>query len=618
MSMDAMKPVTPKEFKWLSHQRIDGLEGELDVNQMLTSNVLDQGTAQKIIEATLKHVSDILSSTLGPYGSTTLVQKQITTEHFATKDGYSVLREIALQEPLARTVLDIIKRVSFNMVKTVGDGSTSAVVASYEFYNALKKLGLLEKYPPQEILNMLRIISNVVIEEIKSCRDPEIIKRDLTSEDYHKIAYLSTNGDHEIANIIKSIYEKHENPLFNVQQANALTCSVEMANGMKVKRGLINPLMANTQAQAFLEAKLDDCLVLMFNGELDQNHLELIQAAIGRMIDKDKSLVICARGYAPAIKNFLHNVITQNKALNDNAGLPLVAIDIPTGTKEFVEKFRDICVYLGASPWQKDLGEEITVPENDEEWDFRLGSCDSFYNRDFESKFTNGHGSEESIKTRIAEIQVAIDDQNHVDDQIERDDTVTLMRTRVHELSASIATIMVGANSKQEAKSRAYLVEDATLACQSAKKWGYVPGACTFIPKLITRKETDLLAKINGSNDTYVEQDDVKDMLWAVVEAYEGIFMRIIKESDRPVIHARLNEFISETVKPDAADDSFKDKVLDICETSDYVFNARSHKFETFAETDVINSAETDTEILKTVISIVGLLTSSNQFITSF
>ena len=57
--------------------------------------------------------------------------------------------------------------------------------------------------------------------------------------------------------------------------------------------------------------------------------------------------------------------------------------------------------------------------------------------------------------------------------------------------------------------------------------------------------------------------------------------------------------------------------VVDRCIKESVFYNLKTHKYEGMSETGVINSVDTDTQILKACISIIGLLATSNQVVIS-
>lgn len=58
------------------------------------------------------------------------------------------------------------------------------------------------------------------------------------------------------------------------------------------------------------------------------------------------------------------------------------------------------------------------------------------------------------------------------------------------------------------------------------------------------------------------------------------------------------------------------DSIITTVLTKDKFYNLKTHKFEKFENTNVINSIDTDIQIMRSCISIIGLLATSNQVLT--
>jgi chaperonin GroEL (HSP60 family) len=103
----------------------EGLKLQQQVERHYSSNVQNIEGSDDI----LNRISDILSKTLGPHGSTTIIESHLL-DHQVSKDGYTVLSKLIFTDSYSRVLLELIKKISNRLVRTVGDGSTSAVVPS--------------------------------------------------------------------------------------------------------------------------------------------------------------------------------------------------------------------------------------------------------------------------------------------------------------------------------------------------------------------------------------------------------------------------------------------------------------------------------------------------------
>lgn len=170
------------------------------------TNIVEEDVTQRKIEATLEIISKTLCGTLGPYGSTTIIQAR-DHNHIISKDGYDLCNRLDFQDPVSQTVLDIIRNVASNQVQSVGDGSTSAIVVAAALYKALKdirKNPQFRRLAPKDITEMLKIVAD----EIESLLKQEAIPLSKDLHELDTIATISTNNDAATGKMIADIYRK--------------------------------------------------------------------------------------------------------------------------------------------------------------------------------------------------------------------------------------------------------------------------------------------------------------------------------------------------------------------------------------------------------------------------
>jgi chaperonin GroEL (HSP60 family) len=173
------------------------------------------------------------------------------------------------------------------------------------------------------------------------------------------------------------------------------------------------------------------------------------------------------------------------------------------------------------------------------------------------------------------------------------------MRKRIALLQNSMATLYIGGYSEQEKNTDKFLLEDAVSACKSALKYGYIYGGNLIIPHIIYNLKKD--------NDSFIFDLDKK---------YPHVGSYRIKELMN-CIYAAFSESFKTVLR-----NFYQDKeanVLDIfnkCLRTNKIYNLKTHSYENMTKTHIINSTQTEIEIMNTVISIIGLVATSNQFIS--
>ena len=101
----------------------------------IVTNVFKDQEFKEQFLLVFKTMSDILANTLGPYGSSTMIDQ--IKDFSVTKDGFHVLSNLRFADERHNRIRSILFAISHQMVTKVGDGSTSAVVAAYQFLNSM-------------------------------------------------------------------------------------------------------------------------------------------------------------------------------------------------------------------------------------------------------------------------------------------------------------------------------------------------------------------------------------------------------------------------------------------------------------------------------------------------
>lgn len=557
------------------------------------SNINDEETTKYQIGKTLDIIANSVAKSLGPYGSTTIVEDS-SNEHFMTKDGYTIIKNMEFCYEIPKTIHNIIKRISKTLVRTVGDGSTSSVVIANYFY---KEICIFEKdfgLASQDIINILNELAIILEKYIKS--NTVKINDKNFDEIITKIASISTNNSTETGKLICDIFKKVTKYGFiNIESGKTNVDTYELVNGIEVNRGYINMIMANKPDKISYE--YEKPLVFMCNDTLADTEMEKIAEWFGSIcLKQDIPLVIIAQNYSESFKGFFH----LNKQKHPT--LPLVAIDMDCSTKRGKEKFEDLALSLDCKPFDKFNG-----IDNINDWTIDdLGSCERVIGDDLHSKFINGFGylnNKEKIEDKIKELEDKYDTLNNIDDQQDRDIELFRIRERIAMLTCSMATLYVGGNSSIERNTRKFLFEDAVYACRSAIENGYVVGGNLIVPKIIYKDKDNIINDLlNCDNLSYLKDSNLVN--------YQ-VYNYLIKHID----DCFRSSF--ETVLKNAnIDKDNREIIINKCISDNQFYNVKLRRFEDDDKTLVINSCETDIEIIKASFSIIGLLATSNQFIT--
>lgn len=552
--------------------------------KIVTANILNKQQTDTVIDNTLTFLSDVLSNSLGPYGSTTIIQDKFLN-HTITKDGYTILKKIYIEEEESRTIVDLVKKISRNLVRKVGDGSTSSIIVANALYKALNSNETLKKISPKDLLDILNCLADYITTEIESYATP--ISKDLKELEY--IATVSTNNDKEMGRIIYELFCKvGEYGFIHTEKSKSSKTYYDNSKGFEINRGVINSIMLNGKDKSV--AEYEKPLIFMSDGILGEAELPVISDIIGNICLKyGQPLVIIAKGYSSQMYTFFHTNMLQNR------DLPLVAIDIPTESKKAKERFKDLAINLGCKPHLHSENEDLT-PEFSMS---RLGTCEKFVATENYSRFINGEGNEKEIQERIDSIEEYMSTLSSTETYIEFDEELYECRKRLACLKNSMATLYVGGSTEDEKETVKYLVEDAVFACKSAINKGYILGGNLIIPIILYHNKEEIKDKLYKELENKFYFNNLEEVISILIDKLHWALLSSFKCVLR-------NCFIDEENVSECATKCVEDKAI---------YNLKNYKYETMQETSIINSCETDIEILKSAISIIGLLLTSNQFI---
>lgn len=561
------------------------------------ANTVEESVTKSKIRATMQIISKTLCGTLGPYGSTTVIQDR-EMRHFATKDGYDVMNKIGFEDEVAKTVLDILRQVASTQVLNVGDGSTSAIVVSEALYSALTNpdLKLFEKVAPKDVLDILNDIAERLESELKSSARP-------VSEDMREIetvARIATNNDRDTGKMILDIYRKIGK--FGFITTDALEKkerdTYEIKQGIEWSRGYIEDYFAT----GYTNRKVihdQEPRVFLTNSTLTYADLEILMSSlIGDVCGKQKAeLVIIANNYDEDVRNFLKINRTKHLANRNIPEMIFTAVDIDQVTATSKNNLEDLATMLGCEVYDKmkhKPAEYIASPER------FIGRAEKITVTAKTTQVIGKDLDESKVKAKEDKVQGFRDKIDEISSkgELSQDEEFDVyeLRRRISNLTDSTAVIHVGGKSLTERMTRERLIEDAIFASKSALEYGVIPGGNIMIPRLLSKLDFSNLAE----RYSYIPADSI--------EGFFNEFIKLLKDAFLESYANVLNNSYFSEVEVQG--------VVEKCLREDKFYNLKLHKYEDLADTEVINSVDTDIQILRSVISIIGILATSNQFIT--
>lgn len=569
------------------------------------TNVVEEEYSKNKMRATSNLIAKALSATLGPYGSSTIIQDR-EQRHFATKDGYDLMNRMMFDDEVSRTILDLFRTTASNQVLTVGDGSTSAIIVANSLFQTLtdkNQIDHLKKIAPQDIISILNDISNIVEEKLKKLAMP-------ISDDMHEldiIAAIANNNETKTGKVIADIYrEIGENGFISMDVLERKEeDAYELKSGIEWNRGFVDPLFEKFSNNGVITYEAAPKIIIS-NSTLTYDDLELVIMPLMKeaLNQENSELLIVANDFDEDVITFFKNNRTKHLQIGSRAvPMNFVVSDIDTITKKSRNKIEDLALLCDCKIYDKILTQKADIIAHPKDYVGTAGKIivtkktTQVIARDYSLRDAKHN---KKIDTIVKEYKNKINKLKEVEEPTrEQDFELDELSNRISHLTTSTAILHVGGKTLAERMTRQRLIEDAIFACKSAIKYGYIPGGNICIPKILKENKEEI-AKFLGSKYDYLPITGRRIFFDYFIDVVADAFL----ESYKNVLN---NSYMSE--------DEI-DKTIKKCLEENKFYNLKLHKFEDMDKTVVINSVDTDIQILRSCISIVSILATSNQFMT--
>lgn len=574
------------------------------------TNIVKKETLRRVQYATLDEIAKSLQHTFGPFGSNTVI---LTGSDAATlvanysKDGRKCLEHILYNNPIELSIQTQLKDIATHVDKEVGDGTTSATLMSSAVFKQLCAAEVSGSYKYSTPYTMNRDFQKAVDEIQKRIRTH---RKDFTLEDVYNIAYVSTNGNEEVANNLKDIYSEFGLDVYvETKISNNESHQLKVYDGLTLDEGYsdaayINTLdgkasIRNAKVYAFADPIDTTEMVSFFERIIYKNVILPINNPEENDYDPVPTVIIApkiSRDMSEMIGNLV-NMLYSFDAHNQKTQKPpiLIVTNLLGGN---MDKFMDVARLCGCKMIQKYIDlklQEQAIAKGEaptpETIDNFAGYCELVEADLNMTKFINPaqmYLKEEDGSTKLdgegnavksptfanlieylkAELQNAIDTGAD-------DGTKYSIRQRLQSLQSNLVEYEVGGISISDRDAVKDLVEDAVKSCRSASRSG-VGYAANF---------EGLRASLEVSVDNEVPEN-IRAMAKIIAKAYVDV-ARVLYASYGTDTDTVIKEGLDEGVP----------------------LNLRNGKYDK----KVITSIDTDICILDAIAKIVTLMISCEQ-----
>lgn len=579
------------------------------------SNIVPKNVLREVQLETIERIANALANSYGPSGSTTLIRKGDDVKGSGvtayTKDGHSILGSIKFNKPIEMSILDDLKDITRNTVKTVGDGTTSAVILSYEIFRALNEIisdhaNFTEKAVVAELQKVVKDITTII----------ENSKQKPTIDKIYQIALTSTDGNEEVANSIREIYEQFGLGVYiDVGISNTTNHMVKTYEGLTIDGGYFNPCFINRAKDAVSE--LQNPNIYIFEDPIDNNYtLNLCYKIVeqnliapltkyntlvqqGNQAEADavianelKATAIITPTFGRDIRSQMDSIIDMMSSSKIEQRAPLTII---TGMTD-VDRLADLAAMTGAKTIKKYVDPEVqksdvekgiapTLDNVATEFGGRaeLLVADTKTTKVInpELMFVNDEEGKRVFSSEYNNLLASLEAQLAQLDTVKESATeVNVLRRRIQSLKCNMVDYLIGGVSYTDRDALKDAVEDAVLNCRSAAKEG-IGYAANFEGLRAAYEVAEVTSNLSPIREAVSN---------AVYKAYANTVARI---------------YVDYMAVEDIEQDDLIKTLIERNKPIDVTGNDR----------EVLSSIKTDPTTLQAIVDIVGLMFKTNQFL---
>lgn len=588
------------------------------------TNIISGDEYKQLFCTIAKVVSDTVSQTLGPYGSTTIIDDG-SGFTYPTKDGWSCMNRLRFNDPIYNTIFGIIKQVSFNSVSTVGDGTTTAMVATsafleYLYDNLIPNLKLSKQYRQATLIDAMNKVSKELTETLLNSSNVQHIDPNGDFADIYKVAYIATNGNEEFSKMIQEIYQKTSNPNIRIEIDNGApetTYTIEKGYRFDCKPIAFNSYI-NDEAGIIRKDDKPFKIITFDHNVTYQMHKTIISSISQLANATNMEYVILAPYFDDIVCSIVQNNADQMRRQGQIPNIMLV--QIPTALNMHQLAINDISVLSNSIVFTETLAKVFNTlyhnatAEKEEDiihdsvmdlpqfakYEYPQAILEDVSGTIKSAIFEPTEGfiqdyEEYCNKARLEALMREVTELYEkkkakaiktINGLLDKDFLFTQLRYT--KLKGNSGIIKVGGISDIQKRCDKDSLDDAVLACRSAFENGFVRGMCLEIMSACWSKIYKNIDKgIHIYNEIYL----------AIYKAFEAVF--------KTVIYNKIGE-----------NEKVALKIRDYCIENNCVYNLRTETYDKPGEWTVINSVQTDIEILTAMSNILTTIMTSNQFLT--
>ena len=383
------------------------------------------------------HACDASKLTLGANGKIAMIEGNMGVVA-PTKDGVTVCKsvffnsdvndseEVKLEKKQKQMGATLAKQIAAKTVTEAGDNTTTSLV----FAQAIV----------QQSLNVSDITIREVIEGVDLALEDIKVELALLAENADKtnlkdIAYISSNGDEEIATTLIEAYDKAN--IVDIVEADSPKTTLKSLRGMTVDKGYLSPLLTTKDSNlTFEETDVD---IVLLESPLGISNIDIVD----KVLDANTPAVIMVEDISEDALNAIINVHSR--------GRHICVIKAPDFGHERKQLMKDLAIYTNCEVYVPGVSKSVVK-----------GKADKVIISKDKSYFIQNELSTEAV-SYLSSLK-SVEDKNE------------FIEKRIANFENGVSTIFVGGKTDSEIKEKKDRFDDAKCALQNAIDEGFVAG----------------------------------------------------------------------------------------------------------------------------------------------
>jgi len=405
-----------------------------------------QDLQQKIMSGA-NLLTDNVASTLGPKGRNVLL-KEKGKEPFITKDGVTVARFVALEDPFENAGAEIIRQAATQTNDDAGDGTTTSTVLARAILRESQKF-IASGVSPIELQRGIDIAVKEVVSNLMEMAVP--VK---TADDIEHVATISANNDSAIGKLIAMAVDRvGQDGSITIEESRSLETLLDVTEGFRFDAGYCAGAFITDDRRGVMH--FDEPLLLVTDYKI--SNVEQILPVLEMVARENRPLVIIGEEVeGQALAALIMNAMRGT--------LKVAGIKAPMYGEERRNTLDDLAISTGATFITRQSGvklQDIKMAD--------LGTAKFIESSKYQTTIVGGNCDFEAVETRIEALKILIKDTESLN-ECER------IQTRVVRLASGVAVIHVGGATEVEMTEKKHRIEDALEAVKSAQEEGIVCG----------------------------------------------------------------------------------------------------------------------------------------------